>query len=111
VKKHQDAPRRRAGPLNSTNPADIFASRFGHAQPNLLTAEDLPLNTVCLLPLYRTRLELDVRGIKTQSLTGGSGRLWAASRFACGALCVMLQNRVYRGEIGDASVNAGASIL
>jgi site-specific DNA recombinase len=43
--------------------------------------------------------ELEARGIKSKSRTSASGHLWGGKPFARGALYLMLQNRVYRGEI------------
>jgi site-specific DNA recombinase len=43
--------------------------------------------------------ELEARGIKSKSRTSASGRLWGGKPFSRGALYLMLQNRVYRGEI------------
>jgi DNA invertase Pin-like site-specific DNA recombinase len=43
--------------------------------------------------------ELETRGIKSKSRTSASGRLSGGKSFARGALYLMLQNRVYRGEI------------
>ena len=43
--------------------------------------------------------ELDGRGIKSKSRTSVSGRLSGGRPFSRGALYLMLQNRVYRGEI------------
>ncbi len=33
---------------------------------------------------------------------GADGRLAGGKQFSCGALYLMLQNRIYRGEIGSA---------
>jgi DNA invertase Pin-like site-specific DNA recombinase len=43
--------------------------------------------------------ELDAQGIKSKCRTSISGRLWGGKPFARGALYLMLQNRIYRGEI------------
>ena len=43
--------------------------------------------------------ELEVRGIKSKSWTSVSGRLVGGKPFSRGALYLMLQNRIYRGEI------------
>src|SRR5246127_1528334 len=43
--------------------------------------------------------ELDARGIHSRLRTSASGRLRGGKPFARGALYLMLQNRVYRGEI------------
>jgi site-specific DNA recombinase len=43
--------------------------------------------------------ELEARGIKSKSRTSASGRLSGGKPFSRGALYLMLQNRVYRGEI------------
>ncbi len=43
--------------------------------------------------------ELEARGIRSKSRTSASGRLWGGKSFSRGALYLMLQNRVYRGEI------------
>jgi site-specific DNA recombinase len=43
--------------------------------------------------------ELEARGIKSKSWTSASGRLWGGKPLSRGALYVMLQNRLYRGEI------------
>jgi site-specific DNA recombinase len=43
--------------------------------------------------------ELKAQGIKSKSRTSASGRLWGGKPFSRGALYLMLQNRVYRGEI------------
>ena len=43
--------------------------------------------------------ELDARGIKSKSWTSASGRLIGGKPFSRGALYLMLQNRIYRGEI------------
>jgi hypothetical protein len=43
--------------------------------------------------------KLEARGIKSKSRTSASGRLWGGKPFSRGALYLMLQNRVYRGEI------------
>ena len=42
---------------------------------------------------------LDARGIKSKSWTSASGRLIGGKSFSRGALYLMLQNRLYRGEI------------
>jgi hypothetical protein len=43
--------------------------------------------------------ELDAREIKSKSWTTGSGRRVGGKPFSHGALYLMLQNRLYRGEI------------
>src|SRR6266853_3230093 len=43
--------------------------------------------------------ELDAQGLKSKCRTSPSGRLWGGKPFARGALYLMLQNRIYRGEI------------
>jgi site-specific DNA recombinase len=43
--------------------------------------------------------ELDAQGLKSKCRTSTSGRLWGGKPFARGALYLMLQNRIYRGEI------------
>src|SRR5436853_4174622 len=43
--------------------------------------------------------ELDARGIRSKSRTSASGRLRGGKPFARGALYLMLQNRIYQGEI------------
>jgi site-specific DNA recombinase len=43
--------------------------------------------------------ELDARGLASKCWTSISGRLWGGKPFARGALYLMLQNRIYRGEI------------
>src|SRR5437868_3634599 len=43
--------------------------------------------------------ELDARGIRSKLRTSASGRLRGGKPFARGALYLMLQNRIYRGEI------------
>src|ERR1700730_11180984 len=43
--------------------------------------------------------ELEARGIKSKSWTSVSGRLVGGNPFSRGALYLMLQNRIYRGEI------------
>jgi site-specific DNA recombinase len=43
--------------------------------------------------------ELDAQGLKSKCWTSTSGRLWGGKPFARGALYLMLQNRIYRGEI------------
>ena len=43
--------------------------------------------------------ELEARGIKSKSWTSASGRLIGGKPFSRGALYLMLQNRIYRGEI------------
>jgi DNA invertase Pin-like site-specific DNA recombinase len=43
--------------------------------------------------------ELETRGIKSKSRTSASGRVSGGKPFSRGALYLMLQNRVYRGEI------------
>jgi site-specific DNA recombinase len=43
--------------------------------------------------------ELDARGLQSKCRTSPSGRLWGGKPFARGALYLMLQNRIYRGEI------------
>src|SRR5438105_2448131 len=43
--------------------------------------------------------ELDARGIKSKSWTSASGRPIGGKPFSRGALCLMLQNRTYLGEI------------
>src|SRR6202165_4479534 len=52
--------------------------------------------------LGSTRLlkeELDVQGLTSKCWTSASGRLWGGKPFARGAVYLMLQNRIYRGEI------------
>ena len=43
--------------------------------------------------------ELEARGIKSKSWTSASGRLIGGKAFSRGALYLMLQNRLYRGEV------------
>jgi site-specific DNA recombinase len=43
--------------------------------------------------------ELDAQGLKSKCWMSTSGRLWGGKPFARGALYLMLQNRIYRGEI------------
>ena len=43
--------------------------------------------------------ELDARGIRSKLRTSASGRISGGKAFARGALYLMLQNRIYRGEI------------
>jgi site-specific DNA recombinase len=43
--------------------------------------------------------ELDARGTQSQLRTSASGRISGGKPFARGALYLMLQNRIYRGEI------------
>jgi site-specific DNA recombinase len=43
--------------------------------------------------------ELEARGLKSKSWTSASGRLRSGKPFSRGALYLMLQNRLYRGEI------------
>src|SRR6202521_4163601 len=43
--------------------------------------------------------ELDAQGLTSKCRTSTSGRLWGGKPFARGALYLMLQNRIYRGEI------------
>src|SRR5467141_1475356 len=43
--------------------------------------------------------ELDARGIQSKLRTSASGRISGGQPFAGGALYLMLQNRIYRGEI------------
>jgi site-specific DNA recombinase len=43
--------------------------------------------------------ELDARGVKSKSSTSASGRLRGGKPFSRGALYLILQNRIYRGEI------------
>src|ERR1700724_3701707 len=43
--------------------------------------------------------ELDAQGLNSRGRTSTSGRLWGGKPFARGALYLMLQNRIYRGEI------------
>src|SRR5690349_1278083 len=43
--------------------------------------------------------ELEVRGIKSKSWTSASGRLIGGKPFSRGALYLILQNRIYRGDI------------
>src|SRR4029077_8182175 len=43
--------------------------------------------------------ELEARSIRSKSRTSASGRISGGKPFARGALYLMLQNRVYRGEI------------
>jgi hypothetical protein len=43
--------------------------------------------------------ELEARGIKSKSWTNASGRVIGGKTFSRGALYLMLQNRLYRGEI------------
>ena len=43
--------------------------------------------------------ELEARGIKSKSWTSASGRVIGGKTFSRGALYLMLQNRLYRGEI------------
>ena len=43
--------------------------------------------------------ELQARGITSKSWTSSSGRHWGGKPFARGALYLLLQNRIYRGEI------------
>jgi DNA invertase Pin-like site-specific DNA recombinase len=47
----------------------------------------------------RLKEEFDVRGVKSKSWTSASGRAVGGKPFSRGALYLMLQNRVYRGEI------------
>ena len=43
--------------------------------------------------------ELQAQGLTSKCWTSASGRLWGGKPFARGALYLMLQNRIYRGEI------------
>jgi site-specific DNA recombinase len=43
--------------------------------------------------------ELEARGITSKAWTSASGRLRGGKRFSRGALYLLLQNRIYRGEI------------
>ena len=43
--------------------------------------------------------ELEAQGITSKCWMSTSGRLWGGKPFARGALYLMLQNRIYRGEI------------
>jgi len=43
--------------------------------------------------------EFEARGITSKCRTSASGRHWGGKPFARGALYLMLQNRIYRGEI------------
>jgi site-specific DNA recombinase len=43
--------------------------------------------------------ELDAQGLTSKRWMSASGRLWGGKPFARGALYLMLQNRIYRGEI------------
>jgi site-specific DNA recombinase len=43
--------------------------------------------------------ELEAQGLTSKCWTSASGRLWGGKPFARGALYLMLQNRIYRGEI------------
>src|ERR1700730_15099781 len=43
--------------------------------------------------------ELDAQGLTSKCWTSASGRHWGGKPFARGALYLMLQNRIYRGEI------------
>ena len=43
--------------------------------------------------------ELEVRGVTTRAWTSASGRRVGGKPFSRGALYLMLQNRIYRGEI------------
>src|SRR5258705_8743374 len=43
--------------------------------------------------------ELDAQGLTSKCWTSASGRHWGGKAFARGALYLMLQNRIYRGEI------------
>src|SRR5438128_2292760 len=43
--------------------------------------------------------ELDAAGIRSKQWTSTAGRSWGGKPFARGALYLMLQNRIYRGEI------------
>ena len=45
------------------------------------------------------KVELDARGIRSKLRTSASGRISGGKPFARGALYLMLQNRIYRGEI------------
>jgi|HubBroStandDraft_3_1064219.scaffolds.fasta_scaffold86425_2 hypothetical protein len=45
--------------------------------------------------------ELEACGIKSKSWTSASSRLRGGKPFSRGALYLMLQNRIYRGEIAD----------
>jgi site-specific DNA recombinase len=56
----------------------------------------------CYAELGSVRLlkdELEARGSKSKSWTTASGRLIGGKPFSRGALYLMLQNRLYRGEI------------
>src|SRR5439155_16850981 len=43
--------------------------------------------------------ELDAAGIRSKRWTSSAGRFWGGKSLARGALYLMLQNRIYRGEI------------
>src|SRR5271163_4848339 len=43
--------------------------------------------------------ELEAQGIKSKSRTSASGRISGGKSFARGALYLILQNRIYQGEI------------
>jgi site-specific DNA recombinase len=59
----------------------------------------LAIDTREIHPPLLLKDELAVRGIKSKSRTSASGRLWGGKPFSRGALYLMLQNRVYRGQI------------
>src|ERR1051326_7569772 len=45
------------------------------------------------------RQELDAAGIRSKSWLSSNGRSWGGKPLARGALYLMLQNRIYRGDI------------
>src|SRR5712671_1170425 len=45
------------------------------------------------------KAELEARGIRSKRWTSAAGRRWGGKPLARGALYLMLQNRIYRGEI------------
>src|SRR5262249_34522101 len=77
------------------------------AQDGKLVIDDSEAETVCLIfrryaKLGSVRLlksELDAGGIQSRLRTSASGRLHGGKSFARGALYLILQNRIYRGEI------------
>jgi hypothetical protein len=58
-----------------------------------------------LRSLRALKVELDAAGIRSKRRTFADGRVWGGHKLSRGALYLMLQNRIYQGEIthkGDA---------
>jgi hypothetical protein len=74
-----------------------ICARIGDGDAEMVEAKSVPRSKLGSVRLLQE--ELEARGIKSKSWASASGRLIDGKAFSRGALYLMLQNRLYRGEI------------